>query len=204
MTKKVLGTMAVLAVCVIAVVGGAAGAREGEGDQDAQRANHSRMSSGSRLTFELLERNKNAVVAEIYKQRDTPAKMRRAMRIGLKNFCHDEGGYNTRTFKCTRGGVITGAAPQPRPTPTPAPAPTTPAPTPAPPAKTPPTATTPPATTTAPATAPATAPTSSAGDRLTNGIDDVNCSDLAGPIPTPVGDEDNLDSDGDGTACEGR
>jgi hypothetical protein len=32
----------------------------------------------------------------------------------------------------------------------------------------------------------------------------VNCSDLAGPIPTPVGDEDNLDSDGDGTACEGR
>jgi uncharacterized protein DUF4189 len=43
---------------------------------------------------------------------------------------------------------------------------------------------------------------SSAGDRLNNGIDDVNCSDLAGPIPTPAGDEDNLDSDGDGTACE--
>jgi uncharacterized protein DUF4189 len=43
---------------------------------------------------------------------------------------------------------------------------------------------------------------SSAGDRLNNGIDDVDCPDLAGPIPTPAGDADNLDSDGDGTACE--
>ncbi len=50
-------------------------------------------------------------------------------------------------------------------------------------------------------TTPATA-TPPASDRLNNGIDDVNCSDLASPIPTPAGDEDNLDSDGDGTACE--
>jgi hypothetical protein len=62
---------------------------------------------------------------------------------------------------------------------------------------TPPTVTTPPPETTTPATA-----TPPASDRLNNGIDDVNCSDLASPIPTPAGDEDNLDSDGDGTACE--
>jgi micrococcal nuclease len=60
---------------------------------------------------------------------------------------------------------------------------------------------------TAASTAPATATSgvgggSSASDRLNNGIDDVNCSDLAGPIPTPAGDEDNLDSNDDGTACE--
>jgi micrococcal nuclease len=56
-----------------------------------------------------------------------------------------------------------------------------------------------------PATATATGESGAEGsvnDRLNNGIDDVNCSDLAGPIPTPPGDEDNLDADDDGTACD--
>jgi hypothetical protein len=67
---------------------------------------------------------------------------------------------------------------------------------------TPPTVTTPPPATTTPETTTPVTATPPASDRLNNGIDDVNCSDLASPIPTPAGDEDNLDSDGDGTACE--
>jgi membrane protein involved in colicin uptake len=35
-----------------------------------------------------------------------------------------------------------------------------------------------------------------------NGVDDVNCADVGGAMPTPSGDEDGLDGDGDGTACE--
>ena len=31
---------------------------------------------------------------------------------------------------------------------------------------------------------------------------DIDCSDVGGPIPTPTGDPNNLDRDGDGTACE--
>jgi micrococcal nuclease len=38
--------------------------------------------------------------------------------------------------------------------------------------------------------------------RLHNGVDDVNCSDLSGPVTVDAADEDNLDADGDGTACE--
>jgi hypothetical protein len=30
----------------------------------------------------------------------------------------------------------------------------------------------------------------------------VNCSDLDGPVQVGSNDEDNLDSDGDGTGCE--
>lgn len=44
---------------------------------------------------------------------------------------------------------------------------------------------------------------SGGGDsRLHNGVDDVNCSDLSGPVTVDAVDEDNLDADGDGTACE--
>lgn len=44
---------------------------------------------------------------------------------------------------------------------------------------------------------------SGGGDsRLHNGVDDVNCSDLSGPVTVDAADEDNLDADGDGTACE--
>src|SRR5829696_2022167 len=44
---------------------------------------------------------------------------------------------------------------------------------------------------------------SGGGDsRLQNGVDDVNCSDLSGPVKVDAADEDNLDADGDGTACE--
>jgi micrococcal nuclease len=44
---------------------------------------------------------------------------------------------------------------------------------------------------------------SGGGDsRLHNGVDDVNCSDLSGPVTVDARDEDNLDADGDGTACE--
>jgi len=38
--------------------------------------------------------------------------------------------------------------------------------------------------------------------RLHNGVDDVNCSDLSGPVTVDARDEDNLDADGDGTGCE--
>ena len=31
---------------------------------------------------------------------------------------------------------------------------------------------------------------------------DINCDEVAGPIPTPPGDPNNLDGDGDGLACE--
>ena len=44
---------------------------------------------------------------------------------------------------------------------------------------------------------------SGGGDsRLHNGVDDVNCSDLSGPVMVDARDEDNLDADGDGTGCE--
>ena len=44
---------------------------------------------------------------------------------------------------------------------------------------------------------------SGGGDgRLHNGVDDVNCSDLSGPVTVDARDEDNLDADGDGTGCE--
>jgi hypothetical protein len=40
-------------------------------------------------------------------------------------------------------------------------------------------------------------------DYLANGIDDLNCSDIADVnFPTPPVDEDGLDGDGDGVACE--
>jgi len=38
---------------------------------------------------------------------------------------------------------------------------------------------------------------------IANGIDDINCGDLAASnFPTPPVDEDNLDAEGDGIACE--
>jgi hypothetical protein len=40
-------------------------------------------------------------------------------------------------------------------------------------------------------------------DYPANGIDDLNCSDIADVnLPTPPVDEDVLDGDGDGIACE--
>jgi hypothetical protein len=40
-------------------------------------------------------------------------------------------------------------------------------------------------------------------DYLANGVDDVNCADIADVnFPTPPVDEDGLDGDGDGIACE--
>ena len=40
-------------------------------------------------------------------------------------------------------------------------------------------------------------------DYLANGVDDVNCADIADVnFPTPPIDEDGLDGDGDGVACE--
>ncbi len=40
-------------------------------------------------------------------------------------------------------------------------------------------------------------------DYLANGADDLNCADIADVnFPTPPVDEDGLDSDGDGIACE--
>ena len=44
------------------------------------------------------------------------------------------------------------------------------------------------------APAPAPAPAAPSGD--------LNCSDVSGPVPTPPGDPNNLDGDGDGLACE--
>ncbi len=37
--------------------------------------------------------------------------------------------------------------------------------------------------------------------RLASG-GDIDCDQVNGPIPTPPGDPDNLDGDGDGLACE--
>jgi hypothetical protein len=40
-------------------------------------------------------------------------------------------------------------------------------------------------------------------DYLANGVDDLNCADIADVnFPTPPVDEDGLDGDGDGVACE--
>ena len=40
-------------------------------------------------------------------------------------------------------------------------------------------------------------------DYLANGVDDLNCADIADTnFPTPPTDEDGLDGDGDGFACE--
>jgi len=59
------------------------------------------------------------------------------------------------------------------------------------------------ASATATATATATAePSGGSEDKLNNGIDDVNCEDLPGPVAVPPGDEDNLDTDDDGTGCD--
>jgi hypothetical protein len=37
---------------------------------------------------------------------------------------------------------------------------------------------------------------------MNNGTDNLNCEDLPGPMQTAPGDEDQLDADEDGTACE--
>jgi hypothetical protein len=40
-------------------------------------------------------------------------------------------------------------------------------------------------------------------DYLANGVDDLNCADITDvDFPTPLVDEDGLDGDGDGIACE--
>ena len=45
-------------------------------------------------------------------------------------------------------------------------------------------------------------PSGDANSKLNNGVDDVNCSDLPGPVQVGSNDEDNLDEDNDGTGCE--
>jgi micrococcal nuclease len=45
-------------------------------------------------------------------------------------------------------------------------------------------------------------PSDEANSKLNNGVDDVNCSDLPGPVQVGSNDEDNLDEDNDGTGCE--
>ena len=45
-------------------------------------------------------------------------------------------------------------------------------------------------------------PSGDANNKLNNSIDDVNCSDLPGPVQVGSNDEDNLDEDNDGTGCE--
>jgi endonuclease YncB( thermonuclease family) len=62
------------------------------------------------------------------------------------------------------------------------------------------------ATASASASASASAPAEESGgdiaSRMQNGQDDLNCEDLPTPMPTAPGDEDGLDADEDGTACE--
>lgn len=45
-------------------------------------------------------------------------------------------------------------------------------------------------------------PSGDANSKLNNSVDDVNCSDLPGPVQVSSNDEDNLDEDNDGTGCE--
>ena len=62
-----------------------------------------------------------------------------------------------------------------------------------------------PATPTATSEATATADSGESGGivgRMNNGVNDLNCEDLPHPMPTAPGDEDELDANGDGTACE--
>jgi micrococcal nuclease len=53
-----------------------------------------------------------------------------------------------------------------------------------------------------PAASPTATASAPANDLRYDTIDNLNCSDIAAPFPTPPGDPDNLDADGDGTACE--
>jgi endonuclease YncB( thermonuclease family) len=50
--------------------------------------------------------------------------------------------------------------------------------------------------------APTASPNPSPNSKLNNGVDDVNCEDLPGPVQVDAADEDNLDADGDGTGCD--
>jgi hypothetical protein len=40
------------------------------------------------------------------------------------------------------------------------------------------------------------------GGKRYDSVDNLNCDDVSAPFKTPPGDPDNLDADGDGTACE--
>jgi micrococcal nuclease len=55
-------------------------------------------------------------------------------------------------------------------------------------------------TSSASASAPSSAPSGSGG--APSGGGDIDCDQVDGPIPTPPGDPDGLDGDGDGLACE--
>ena len=49
------------------------------------------------------------------------------------------------------------------------------------------------------------APAVDAGDaygKLNNGINDLNCEDLPGPVKVGANDEDQLDADGNGWGCD--
>jgi micrococcal nuclease len=68
-----------------------------------------------------------------------------------------------------------------------------------------PTATATPIATASPAASPDAGGGAGAGggiDKRYDAVDNLNCEDVAAPFPTPPGDPDNLDADGDGTACE--
>lgn len=48
----------------------------------------------------------------------------------------------------------------------------------------------------------ASSPAPSGGGGVPSGGGDIDCDQVDGPIPTPPGDPDGLDGDGDGLACE--
>ena len=41
-----------------------------------------------------------------------------------------------------------------------------------------------------------------ANSKLNNGINDLNCEDLPGPVKVGANDEDQLDADGNGWGCD--
>jgi len=49
---------------------------------------------------------------------------------------------------------------------------------------------------------PSASPPAPGGGGGPSGGGDIDCDEVNGPIPTPPGDPDGLDGDGDGLACE--
>jgi micrococcal nuclease len=45
-------------------------------------------------------------------------------------------------------------------------------------------------------------PSGDANSKLNNGINDLNCADLPGPVKVGANDEDQLDADGNGWGCD--
>ena len=55
---------------------------------------------------------------------------------------------------------------------------------------------------TVPSSSPASADSGASAPAAPSSGDDIDCDQVNGPIPTPPGDPDGLDGDGDGLACE--